>query len=174
MRLWTNFRKISIAEFKKVYERLGIKFDTYLGESYFAGETDKIVEECLLRRLAPTETAGKVGAPTKASEEKSGKNGQRNRRDRGGRFDGLPSFLLRKKDDSGLYITRDLAALIFRTEVFKPDEIIYVVGDEQSLHFRQLFALARALGYIDGANVKHIGFGLVLSDGEKCPPAKAH
>ena len=68
--LWVRFRKISIAEFKKVYERLGIKFDAYLGESYFAGETDKIVEECLLRRLAPTETAGKDGALTKASEEK--------------------------------------------------------------------------------------------------------
>ena len=173
LRLWTNFRKISIAEFKKVYERLGIKFDTYIGESYFAGETDKIVEECLLRRLAPTETAGKVGAPTKASEEK---NLAKTDKETGAivveDLDGLPSFLLRKKDDSGLYITRDLAALIFRTEVFKPDEIIYVVGDEQSLHFRQLFALARALGYIDGAKVKHIGFGLVLSDGEKMSTRK--
>ena len=173
LRLWTNFRKISIAEFKKVYERLGIKFDTYIGESYFAGETDKIVEECLLRRLAPTETAGKVGAPTKASEEKKlAKEDKETGAIVVEDLDGLPSFLLRKKDDSGLYITRDLAALIFRTEVFKPDEILYVVGDEQSLHFRQLFALARALGYIDGAKVKHIGFGLVLSDGEKMSTRK--
>ena len=57
-------------------------------------------------------------------------------------LDGLPSFCCGKKDDSGLYITRDLAALIFRTEVFEPDDILYVVGDEQSLHFKQLFALA--------------------------------
>ena len=152
LRLWTNFRKISIAEFKKVYERLGIKFDTYIGESYFAGETDKIVEECLEKKLAKEDK--ETGAIVVED------------------LDGLPSFLLRKKDDSGLYITRDLAALIFRTEVFKPDEIIYVVGDEQSLHFRQLFALARALGYIDGAKVKHIGFGLVLSDGEKMSTRK--
>ena len=152
LRLWTNFRKISIAEFKKVYERLGIKFDTYIGESYFAGETDKIVEECLEKKLAKEDK--ETGAIVVED------------------LDGLPSFLLRKKDDSGLYITRDLAALIFRTEVFKPDEILYVVGDEQSLHFRQLFALARALGYIDGAKVKHIGFGLVLSDGEKMSTRK--
>ena len=87
-------------------------------------------------------------------------------------LEGLPSFLLRKKDDAGLYITRDLAALIFRVEVFEPDDILYVVGDEQSLHFRQLFALARALGYIDGAKAKHIGFGLVLSGGEKMSTRK--
>ena len=57
-------------------------------------------------------------------------------------------------------------------EVFEPDDILYVVGDEQSLHFRQLFALARALGYIDGAKAKHIGFGLVLSGGEKMSTRK--
>ena len=71
-----------------------------------------------------------------------------------------------------MYITRDLAALIFRTEVFEPDDILYVVGDEQSLHFKQLFALAKALGYIDGAKAKHIGFGLVLSGGEKMSTRK--
>ena len=81
-------------------------------------------------------------------------------------------FYCAKKDDAGLYITRDLAALIFRVEVFEPDDILYVVGDEQSLHFRQLFALARALGYIDGAKAKHIGFGLVLSGGEKMSTRK--
>src|SRR3989338_9063707 len=152
IKLWSKFRNISIAEFKKVYERLGIKFDMYIGESYFAGETDKIVEECLEKKLAKKdEETGAI-----AVED----------------LDGLPSFLLRKKDDSGLYITRDLAALIFRMEVFEPDDILYAVGEEQSLHFRQLFALARALGYIDGAKAKHIGFGLVLSGGEKMSTRK--
>jgi len=150
--LWMKFRKISIAEFKKVYERLGVKFDTYIGESYFAGETDKIVNECLDKKLAK-------------KDEETGAIAVEN-------LEGLPSFLLRKKDDSGLYITRDLAALIFRVEVFEPDDILYAVGEEQSLHFRQLFALARALGYIDGAKAKHIGFGLVLSGGEKMSTRK--
>ncbi len=150
--LWMKFRNISIAEFKKVYERLGIKFDMCLGESYFAEETDKIVEECLEKKLAKKdEETGAV-----AVED----------------LDGLPSFLLRKKDDSGLYITRDLAALISRVEVFEPDDILYAVGEEQSLHFKQLFALARALGYIDGAKAKHISFGLVLSGGEKMSTRK--
>src|SRR3989339_1252548 len=152
IKLWMKFRSISIAEFKKVYERLGIKFDMYLGEIYFAGETDKIVEECLEKKLAKKdEETGAI-----AVED----------------LDGLPSFLLRKKDDSGLYITRDLAALIFRMEVFEPDDILYVVGEEQSLHFKQLFALARTLGYIDGDKVKHVGFGLVLSGGEKMSTRK--
>jgi len=152
IKLWIKFRSISIAEFKKIYERLGIKFDAYLGESYFAEETDKIVKECLEKRLAKKdEETGAI-----AVED----------------LEGLPSFLLRKKDDSGLYITRDLATLIFRVEVFEPDDILYAVGEEQSLHFRQLFALARALGYIDGAKAKHIGFGLVLSGGEKMSTRK--
>jgi len=152
IKLWMKFRNISIAEFKKIYERLGIKFDAYLGESYFAEETDKLVEECLEKKLAKKdEETGAI-----AVED----------------LDGVPSFLLRKKDDSGLYITRDLAALIFRVKVFEPDDILYVVGEEQSLHFRQLFALARALGYIDGAKAKHIGFGLVLSGGEKMSTRK--
>src|SRR3989338_7575497 len=152
IKLWMKFRSISIAEFKKIYERLGIKFDAYLGESYFAKETDKLVEECLEKKLAKKdEETGAI-----AVED----------------LEGLPSFLLRKKDDSGLYITRDLAALIFRVEVFEPDSILYVVGEEQSLHFRQLFALARALGYIDGAKAEHIGFGLVLSGGEKMSTRK--
>src|SRR3989344_4654943 len=152
IKLWMKLRSISIAEFKKIYERLGIKFDTYLGESYFAEETDKIVDECLEKGLAKKdEETGAI-----AVED----------------LEGLPSFLLRKKDDSGLYITRDLAALIFRMEVFEPDDILYVVGEEQSLHFRQLFALARALGYIDGAKAKHIGFGLGLSGGKKMSTRK--
>ncbi|KKT84648.1 MAG: arginyl-tRNA ligase [Candidatus Collierbacteria bacterium GW2011_GWA2_44_99] len=113
IKLWMKFRSISIAEFKKVYERLGIKFDMYLGESYFAGETDKIVKECLEKKLAKKdEETGAI-----AVED----------------LEGLPSFLLRKKDDSGLYITRD---------------------------------------FIDGAKAKHIGFGLVLSGGEKMSTRK--
>src|SRR3989338_6097578 len=147
-----DYSGTNIAKFKKVYERLGIKFDAYLGESYFAGETDKLVEECLEKKLAK-------------KDEETGAIAVEN-------LEGLPSFLLRKKDDSGLYITRDLAALIFRVEVFEPDSILYVVGEEQSLHFRQLFALARALGYIDGAKAEHIGFGLVLSGGEKMSTRK--
>lgn len=152
LKLWERFRKISVAEFKKVYEKLGVKFDTYIGESYFAKDTNKIVEECLEKKLAKTDT--ETGAVAVENLEN------------------LPSFLLRKKDDSGLYITRDLAALIFRMEVFEPDEVIYVVGEEQSLHFKQLFALAKSLGYIDGAKAKHIGFGLVLSGGEKMSTRK--
>lgn len=152
LKLWKKFRKISIAEFKKVYEKLGVSFDTYVGESFFAKETDKIVGDCLKKKLAKIDT--ETGAVAVEN------------------LNGLPSFLLRKKDDSGLYITRDLATLVFRMEIFKPDDVLYVVGEEQSLHFRQLFALAKALDYIDEDTAKHIGFGLVLAGGEKMSTRK--
>src|SRR3989338_10760567 len=63
-------------------------------------------------------------------------------------LDGLPSFLLQKKDDATLYMSRDLAMIRFRVELFSLARILYVVGDEQTLHFRQLFALAEKLGYL--------------------------
>jgi len=64
-------------------------------------------------------------------------------------FEGLPSFLLRKEDGSTLYLSRDLAALKVRFELFNLDWLLYVVGSEQSLHFQQLFALAEAVGYLN-------------------------
>ena len=80
--------------------------------------------------------------------------------------------MLRKQDGSTLYITRDLATLKFRTKLFNPQETLYVVGEEQSLHFRQMFTLAKTLGYADGNTAKHIGFGLVSIDGEKMSTRK--
>lgn len=152
LNLWNKFRKISVAEFKKIYNKLDIKFDIYLGESYFAEKSGGFIKEALDKKIASIDI--ETGAVVVESLE------------------GLPSFLLRKQDGSSLYITRDLAALKFRTENFKPNEIFFVVGEEQSLHFKQLFALARALGYINGGKAKHISFGLVLSDGEKMSTRK--
>ena len=151
LKIWLKFEKISVAEFNKVYKKLGISFDTYLGESYFVGESEKIIQEALDKKIAFEDSAtGAIAVE----------------------LSGLPSFLLRKQDGSTLYITRDLATLKFRTKTFNPQETLYVVGEEQSLHFRQMFTLAKALGYADGNTAKHIGFGLVSVDGEKMSTRK--
>jgi len=151
LKLWDKFKKISIAEFKKVYDSLGVKFDTYLGESYFSEESARIIEEALEKKIAFKDQAtGAVAVE----------------------MPGLPSFLLRKQDGSTLYIARDLATLKFRTLTFNPQKTLYVVGEEQSLHFKQLFALAKAFGYADGNEAKHVGFGLVLAGGEKMSTRK--
>lgn len=151
LKIWSKFEKISVAEFNKVYKKLGISFDTCLGESYFIGESEKIIQEALDKKIAFEDSA------TGAIAVELG---------------GLPSFLLRKQDGSTLYITRDLATIKFRTETFTPQETLYVVGEEQSLHFKQMFALAKELGYADGNIAKHVGFGLVMVEGEKMSTRK--
>ena len=85
-------------------------------------------------------------------------------------LDGLPTFLLQKEDGASLYITRDLAALVYRATTFKPDTVLYVVGNEQSLHFKQLFALYNAMNHPTVEQLAHIGFGLIMTDGKNVHP----
>jgi arginyl-tRNA synthetase len=75
---------------------------------------------------------------------------------------GLPSFLLRRSDGGTLYHTRDAATIKYRVETFRPATIVYVVGEPQALYFRQLFALADALGYAPGVELVHRAFGTVF------------
>ncbi|MDP3997772.1 MAG: arginine--tRNA ligase [bacterium] len=146
--LWKRFRDLSIKDFERIYHRLGIKFDTNIGESYFVEQADRIVDEYLAKGLARKDEASAAVVVDQMG--------------------GIPSFLLRKQDGSSLYLTRDLATLRFRIKTFQPDVILYVVGNEQSLNFQQLFELSRRAGYLpDNVTAKHIGFGMVLRDGKK-------
>lgn len=146
--LWKKFRDWSIADFQKVYRRLGIEFDTYIGESYFASRANEVIQECLARGVCRQDG----NSPVVLVDS----------------LDGVPAFILRKQDGSSLYITRDLAALKYRLQTFKPDVILYIVGSEQALNFQQLFTLGRKIGYLSPQiQVEHISFGLVLSEGEK-------
>lgn len=150
LRLWKSFRKESIEEFKKIYDRLGIKFDHIGGESEFVKDAVKITELCLKKKVC------QKGKDKSVVVELAD----------------LPSFLLRKEDGSTLYITRDLAALTHRVKKHKPDTLLYVVGSEQNLHFKQLFALGEKLGLLKGVEAKHIPFGLVLIEGKKMASRK--
>jgi len=152
MTYWKRFRDLSIVGFKKIYNKLGIEFDTYIGESYFTDQTDPIIENCLKKGICRNETDTKVVIVDS--------------------IEGLPSFLLQKQDGSTLYLTRDLATLKFRVNIFKPDIILYVVGEEQKLHFQQLFALAKKMGYFLKQDVKHIDFGMILNKGRKMSTRK--
>lgn len=146
--IWRRFRDLSIADFGRVYGRLGISFDLYLGESYFVQAAGTVVDECL--KSGTCRIDSETGAVV---------------------VDGLgdlPSFLLRKSDGSTLYVSRDLASLKFRIDTFSPNVILYVVGSEQALNFQQMFAFARKIGYLDSpVEVKHIDFGMVMRDGKK-------
>lgn len=144
---WKTFRDLSIVTLNNVYERLGIEFDLYLGESYFLDYVTLIVDKCIESGVA--QQIGETGVVLVDS------------------LNDLPAFLLRKLDGSSLYITRDLSALQFRIRTFDVDEILYVVGNEQELNFRQLFELAKKIGLLKDKTLHHIGFGLLLVNGKK-------
>lgn len=151
--LWKKFRDLSLIAFEKIYRRLGINFDICIGESYFTDDSDELVQECLKRKVCRKDE--ETGAVVVDS------------------IKGIPSFLLQKNDGSSLYITRDLATLRFRVEAFKPETILYIVGEEQKLHFKQLFELAKKIGYLTPTTkVKHIDFGMVLVEGKKMSTRK--
>ena len=136
--LWERFRNLSLEAFKKVYARLGIDFDFYWGESFYNDKMEIALEKLKAKKLLEE---GRDGATV----VNLGKD--------------MPPALIRKSDGATLYITRDLAAAIYRVENFHPEEMLYVVGRPQELHFQQLFLLLKMLGFDWWNNLKHIKFG---------------
>ncbi|MFH0752843.1 MAG: arginine--tRNA ligase [archaeon] len=135
LKLWKKFRKLSLVEFKKLYKRLDISFDSYAGEAYYNNKLKGVVELLEEKGLLEEDQGAKVV-----------------------KLDGMTPALIQKSDGSTLYITRDLAAVLHRTKTYKPERLLYVVGSEQSLHFMQLFKIIELLGIKTEA--VHVPFGL--------------
>ncbi len=142
--LWERFIEASKNHLNAVYERLGVKFDTWHGESFYHDRLPGVVEDLKQRGLARQDQ----GAICVFFEEGSGLEEQ--------------PFLIQKSDGAYLYSTTDLATLAHRQETYSPDRIIYVVDKRQSLHFRQLFSVAEKLGY--RSQLEHVGFGTILGE----------
>jgi arginyl-tRNA synthetase len=143
-RLWKLFVKESLKEFNKIYRRLGIKFNVALGESFYQPMLKKIVDEALARGVAK-----KDGGAVKIS------------------FENLPDFVIRKSDGSFLYTTTDLATIKYRVGRWRPKKILYVVANEQTLHFSQLFSAVSKLAYAPQVELVHVKFGMVLGESGK-------
>ncbi|HET7036341.1 MAG TPA: arginine--tRNA ligase [Thermomicrobiaceae bacterium] len=139
--LWHEIVELTRQSNQRSYERLGVHFDTELGESFYAPLTGAVIDDALERGVAEH---GEDGAVVVA-------------------LDDLPAFLLRRSDGGTLYHTRDLAAVGFRVRSYQPARLIYVVDQRQELSFRQLFAAARALGYAPPeVALIHVPFGTVF------------
>lgn len=142
-KLWQKFCGISLAEFKRVYELLGIAFDYQNGESFYEPLLARVVQEALDKKVA---TVSEGAAVIPLSQE------------------GLPDYMIRKSDGGFLYATSDLATIKWRDDNLQPDLVLYVVGDQQILHFKQLFAAARKMGYALSTKLIHVPFGLILGE----------
>lgn len=142
--LWKWFKEESLQEFMRVYDKLKVSFDSYHGEAFYNDKMDSVVKELEEKSLLTIDD----GATIVNLEQ----------------FD-LPPALIKKSDGATLYMTRDLAALFYRYNTYKFTKVLYVVGNEQKLHFEQLKSVSKLMGY--NFNIEHIGFGLVMIDGKK-------
>lgn len=147
LEIWKWFVDISLKEYKGTYELLGMEFDHYLGESFYRDKTEDVVN-----RLQDADLLMESeGAKIVDLEE----------------YD-MPPCLIMKKDGSSIYATRDLAAIFYRKATWNFDKCLYVTGQEQKLHFAQVFKVVELLGN-DWAkdSLIHIPYGLVSLEGAK-------
>src|SRR5690606_20013953 len=139
----------SIKEFSKVYELLGIKFDSYHGEAFYNDKMDRVVTLLEDMKLLQ-ESDGAQVVP----------------------IENMPPCLIKKTDGTTLYATRDLAAAMYRQETYHFAKSLYIVGNEQSLHFKQVFAVLDKMGYAWQEGMIHVPFGMILKDGKKMSTRK--
>ena len=141
--LWNKFKDLSVKEFDKIYDLLGVKFDSTKGEAFYSDKMQEIIDIL--------EKSGKLvesqGAKVVDLED-VGIN---------------TPCIIQKANGSSIYATRDLAAIMYRARTYNFDKCLYVVGEEQSLHFKQVFAVAKYLGldkkYTNG--LEHVSYGMI-------------
>jgi len=144
--LWQKCVDVSMVEFERIYDLLGVKMDNAYGESYFEKIMPEVIAEAKKKGIAKeSQGAWIIDIP-----------GQKT------------PLVLVKSDGGTTYATRDLATLKFRRDKWQPKKIVYEVGGEQTLHFQQVFAAARLLGYAEKeTELVHTRHGLYLSAGGK-------
>lgn len=151
--LWQWFRDESLKFFKSIYAKLGIEFDSYNGESFYNDKMDEIVSILEDKKLLQESRGAEI-----VDLEKYGLN----------------PALIKKTDGTTLYITRDLAAALYRFRTYDFVKSLYVVGNEQTNHFKQLKAVLKEMGYAWSDDIHHIQFGLITSGGKKLSTRKGN
>ncbi|WP_326717255.1 arginine--tRNA ligase [Vagococcus jeotgali] len=151
--LWEWFKEESLKEFQQVYDILNITFDSTNGESFYNDKMDPIIEELENQSLLISDKGADI-VDLSAYD--------------------LNPALIKKSDGATLYITRDLAAAEYRINNYDFAESLYVVGNEQSDHFKQLKAVLKEMGYDWSEDIKHIPFGLITSGGKKLSTRKGN
>lgn len=143
---WKEFRELSIKEFNRVYNRLGVKFTNIEGESFYNNSSESLISK-IDNKIGVKESEGALIVDLETYN--------------------MPPVLLKKKDDTTLYATRDLAAAFDRMERFNFEESLYVVAHQQELHFKQIFKVLELMGCDWSSKCKHIQFGLLhLAEGK--------
>ena len=140
LEIWQWFRDISLKEFMRVYNILGMEFDSFAGESFYRDKTADVIKRLTDDGLLK-ESQGAMIVPLDEYD--------------------MPPCIVAKKDGSSIYATRDLAAILYRKATYNFDRCLYVTGLEQKLHFAQVFKVIELMGNDYTKNLVHIPYGLV-------------
>lgn len=151
--IWKWFREISLKEFMRVYELLGMEFDSFAGESFYNDKMQTVIDELRQKGLIKVSD----GAQIVELEDYN-----------------MPPCLITKKDGSSLYATRDIAAAMYRKKTYNFTKCLYVTGLEQKLHFAQWFKVIELMGYDWSKDLMHVPYGLVSLKGGKLSTRKGH
>ncbi len=147
------FKEVTLRDAEKIYQILGVTFDSYAGESFYNDKMEPIIEELKKKNLLTISD----GASIVDLEEYH-----------------MPPCLILRKDGASLYATRDLAAAVYRHETYDFAKSLYVVAYEQDLHFRQLFKVLELMDYQWAKDMVHVSFGMVSFEGQKLSSRKGH
>ncbi len=142
--IFEKFKTITLKEVNKVYDKLGIKFDSYAGESFYNDKMQPVIDELYAKNLLVESEGAKV---VNLDE-----------------YNMAPCLIL-KKDGATLYATRDLAAAFYRKQTYDFDKCLYVVAYQQNLHFKQVFKVVELMGYDWANKLVHVPFGMVSLEG---------
>ena len=148
------FKEITLKDSDRVYDILGVTFDSYAGESFYNDKMDRVVEELKAKNLL-VESDGAYVVDLEAYN--------------------MPPCLILKRDGATLYATRDIAAALYRKDTYAFEKCLYVVAYQQDLHFRQVFKVLELMGYEWATDqMQHVAFGMISYEGEALSTRKGN
>ncbi len=145
LRIFNWFKALTLKDTERVYQLLGVSFDSYAGESFYIDKMGPVIDELRDKGLL---TISEGASVVDLSE------------------DDMPPCLILRSDGASLYHTRDLTAAIYRQNTYHFDKCLYVVAYQQDLHFRQLFRVLEKMGYDWAKNCVHVSFGMISYEGQ--------
>ena len=147
------FKDLTLKDTQKVYDLLGVSFDSYAGESFYNDKMDRVVAELREKNLLTVSDGASIVdlEPYK-----------------------MPPCLILKKDGATLYSTRDIAAALYRQDTYHFDKCLYVVAYQQDLHFRQWMKVVELMGYPWAKDLTHVAFGMISYEGQTLATRKGH
>ncbi len=147
------FKALTLRDTQRVYDMLGIRFDSYNGEAFYNDKMGRVIDELKEKNLLTLSDGASI-----VDLEDSG----------------MPPCLILKKDGATLYATRDIAAALYRKDTYHFDKCLYVVAYQQDLHFRQWFKVVEKMGYPWAKDLIHVAFGMISYEGQTLATRKGH